>query len=97
MTPSNNGESIRLPLPPLTEENRRDLIRHARAETEQARVAIRNIRRQAIKDIKELVKEKLSTEDEGHTAEVDVQQLTDDHVKQMDQLLSDKETDLMTI
>lgn len=97
LTPANNGESIRLPLPPLTEENRRDLIRHARAESEQARVAVRNIRRHAIKDIKELVKEKLSSEEEGHTGEVEVQQLTDDHVKKIDDILAEKETDLMTI
>ncbi|MCY4655675.1 MAG: ribosome recycling factor [Gammaproteobacteria bacterium] len=97
VTPANNGDVIRLALPPLTEENRRELKKHAKSEAEQTKVAIRNIRRQAIKDIKEVVKEKMSTEQEGHTGETDAQKLTDNHVHRIDELLAEKETDLMTI
>ena len=97
LTPANNGDVIRLPLPPLTEENRREQIKRARSEAEHARVAIRNIRRGAIKDIKEVVKEKMSTEQEGHKGETDAQSLTDNHVQRIDGILAEKETDLMTI
>ncbi|MCY4143190.1 MAG: ribosome recycling factor [Gammaproteobacteria bacterium] len=95
LTPTSNGEVIRLPLPPLTEENRRDLIRHARLEAEQARVAVRNIRRDAIHDVRELLKERLATEDEAHQAERDLQTITDDKVNSIDEELAGKEKDLL--
>ena len=69
LTPTGTGDAIRLPLPPLTEENRRDLIRHAKSEAENARVSIRNVRRDAIANVRELVREKESTEDEGRRGE----------------------------
>lgn len=95
LTPANNGEVIRLPLPPLTEENRRDLIRHARAEAEHTRVAVRNIRRDAIHDVRELVKEKMASEDEGHQAETELQEITDRRVAEVDATLEVKEKDLL--
>ena len=95
LTPNNNGEVIRLELPPLTEENRRDLIKQAHAVAETARVAVRNIRRDAIHDIRESVKEKLASEDEGHDGEDDAQQLTDKHIEQVDGYLAEKEKDLL--
>lgn len=95
LTPATSGAVIRLPLPPLTEENRRDLIRQARHEAEQARVAIRNIRRDAIGDIRELVREKEATEDEGRRSEGDMQRLTDAHIHRVDAALADKESDLL--
>ena len=95
LTPASGGDVIRLPLPPLTEENRRDLIRHARQEAENARVAIRNIRRDAIGDVRELVREKEATEDEGRRSEENIQRITDDHVGRVDSALADKESDLL--
>ena len=95
LTPSNNGEVIRLPLPPLTEENRRDLIKHARAEAEHTKVAVRNIRRDAIHDVRELVKEKMASEDEGHQAEAELQDITNRRVDEVDATLEIKEKDLL--
>jgi len=80
LTPSSTGDVVRLPMPPLTEENRRDLIRLARQEAENARVAIRNIRRDVIADVRELVREKEATEDDGRRSEDDIQKVTDEHV-----------------
>ena len=97
LTPASSGDVVRLPLPPLTEENRRDLIRQARQEAENARVAIRNIRRDAIADLRELVREKEATEDDGRRAEDEVQKLTDAHVKRADEALTQKEADLIQI
>ena len=97
ITPINNGENIRLPLPPLTEENRKQLIRQAREETEGARVSARNIRRDARKDIQELVSEKEASETEGHAAETAIQEITDSHIKNLEALLDEKEKDLLTI
>lgn len=95
LTPASSGDVIRLPLPPLTEENRRDLIRHARQEAENARVAIRNIRRDAIADVRELVREKEATEDEGRRSEEDLQRITDAHIARADAALAEKESDLI--
>lgn len=97
LTPASSGDVVRLPMPPLTEENRRDLIRQARQEAEQARVAIRNIRRDAIADIRELVREKEATEDDGRRSEEAMQRLTDDHVARADAALAAKESDLLEI
>lgn len=95
LTPNNNGEVIRLELPPLTEENRRDLIKQAHAVAETAKVAVRNIRRDAISDIRESVKEKLATQDEGHDGEDEAQKITNQHVESIDQHLAAKEHDLL--
>ena len=84
LTPSSTGDVVRLPMPPLTEENRRDLIRVARQEAENARVAIRNIRRDVIADVRELVREKEATEDDGRRSEDDIQKVTDEHVRRVD-------------
>ena len=97
LTPASTGDVVRLPLPPLTEENRRDLIRLARQEAENARIAIRNIRREAISDVRELVREKEATEDDGHRSEEDIQKVTDAHVQRADAALTEKEADLLEI
>ena len=86
-----------MPLPPLTEENRKDLVKKAKAETENSRVAVRNIRRDAIADIREMVKEKLVAEDEARKGEESVQSITDDNMKSLDELLVLKEKELMEI
>lgn len=97
LNPSTAGNVIRVPMPPLTEERRRDLIRVARHEAEQARVAVRNVRRDANHDLKELVKEKMISEDEERRGQEIVQKLTDQYVKEVDQVLEEKEADLMSI
>ena len=97
ITPVSSGDVIRVPLPPLTEENRRDLAKQAKAEAENCRIAIRNIRRDAIADIRELVKEKEASEDEARRAEDGVQGHTDKRVGEVDQALANKEADLLEI
>ncbi len=97
LNPSTAGAVIRVPMPPLTEETRRGYTKQARAEAEQAKVAVRNIRRDAMADIKELLKEKEISEDEERRAGDDIQKLTDELVKRIDQLLADKESDLMEV
>jgi ribosome recycling factor len=97
LNPSTAGNVIRVPMPPLTEERRRDLIRVARHEAEQARVAVRNVRRDANHELKELVKEKMISEDEERRGQEIVQKLTDQYVKEVDQVLEEKEADLMSI
>jgi ribosome recycling factor len=97
ITPSSTSELVRVPLPALTEENRRDLAKQARNEAENARVAIRNIRRDAIAHIRGLVKEKEVAEDDARRGEEGIQKLTDKHVAQVDKALESKESDLMAI
>jgi ribosome recycling factor len=97
LNPSTAGKSIRVPLPALTEERRKDLIKVVRAEGEAAKVAIRNIRRDANSDFKSLLKEKEITEDDQRKAEEKVQSLTDKYVADVDDLLVVKEKDLMEI
>lgn len=97
ITPATSSDLIRVPLPALTEENRRDLARHAKQEAENAKIAVRNIRRDAIADVRELVKEKEVAEDEAHRAEDNIQKLTDKRVAEIDAVLSAKEADLMEI
>ena len=97
LNPATTGELIRIPLPPLTEERRKDMIKVVRAEGEAAKVAIRNIRRDVLGDIKSLLKDKEITEDEDHQAHDDVQKITDKYVKQVDEALVVKEKDLMEI
>lgn len=97
ITPASSGEVVRVPLPALTEENRRDLTRQARGEAETSRVAVRNIRRDAIHHIRELVKDKELAEDEAHRAEEDIQKLTDKRIGEIDAMVEAKEVDLMEI
>lgn len=97
LNPATSGKVIRVPLPPLTEERRKDMIRIVRQEGENARVAIRNIRRDANSDFKSLNKEKEITDDEMRQAEDDIQKLTDKYVSQIDKILEDKEKDLMEV
>ena len=97
ITPASSSDVVRVPLPPLTEQNRRDLVKQARAEAEQAKVAVRNIRRDAIADVRELVKEKEVAEDDGHRSEERIQTLTDKRTAEIDAALSAKEADLMEI
>ena len=97
LNPSNNGESIRVPMPPLTEETRREFTKQARHEAENARVAIRNIRRDANSDLKELEKEKEISEDELHRAEEQIQKITDKYIDAVEASLATKEQDLLSV
>ncbi|HIM54322.1 MAG TPA: ribosome recycling factor [Gammaproteobacteria bacterium] len=97
LNPQSMGQVIRIPLPPLTEERRRELVRVVKDEAEQAKVAIRNIRRDANSDCKELLKEKEISEDEARKAEDNIQKITDDHVKSIDDKLNQKENSLLEI
>ena len=97
LNPATAGTVIRVPLPPLTEERRKDMIRVVRNEAEGGRIAIRNIRRDAIHDVKELLKEKMIGEDEEHRAEEEVQAITDKHVGEIDRVLELKEEELLEV
>lgn len=97
ITPAANADSIRIALPPLSEENRRDLARHAKQEAEQARVAVRNIRRDAMGDVRDFLKEKEISEDDARRAEEDIQKLTDKRISEIDHALTEKEADLLKI
>ncbi|WP_375294521.1 ribosome recycling factor [Pseudidiomarina andamanensis] len=97
LNPAAAGTVIRVPLPPLTEERRRDLVKVVRAEAEQGRVAVRNIRRDANNDFKELLKDKEITEDEERKATDEIQKLTDTYIAKIDELLAEKEKDLMEV
>ncbi len=97
LNPVTAGEVIRVPLPPLTEERRKDLIKVVRNEAEKARIAIRNIRRDANTSFKELVKEKMITEDDERRAEDDIQKLTNEQIAMVDKSLEQKEADMLEI
>ncbi len=97
LNPATNGMVIRIPLPPLTEERRKDLIKVVRNEGEGAKVAIRNIRRDVLSDIKNLLKEKEIGEDDERKMQDQVQKVTDSYVAKVDELLKVKETELMEI
>lgn len=97
LNPNTAGTVIRVPLPALTEERRKDLIRVVRHEMEGARVAIRNIRRDANGDLKDLLKEKEISEDDEHRAQDAIQKLTDQYVAEVDKLLEAKEAELLEI
>jgi ribosome recycling factor len=97
LNPATAGTVIRVPMPALTEERRKDLVRVVRHETENARVAIRNIRRDANSDFKSLQKEKEITEDDERKAHDQVQKLTDQYIKIADEILEKKEQDLMEV
>jgi ribosome recycling factor len=91
------GTVIRVPLPPLTEERRRDITKVVRGDAENARVAVRNVRRDLLGDVKEALKERLISQDEEKRAEVDVQKLTDKYVAEIDALLAAKEKEIMQV
>lgn len=97
LNPAASGDTVRVPMPPLTEERRRELIKVVRHEAENARVAVRNVRREAIHQLKDLLKQKKVAEDEERRAQDDVQKLTDRHVAEVDKLLQQKEADLMAV
>ncbi len=97
LNPSNAGEIIRVPFPPLSEERRKELIKQVRGEAEDAKVAIRNIRRDCNQEIKELEKAKSITEDEQRRGEESIQKLTDSFIHKVDEMIAHKEKDLMEI
>lgn len=97
LNPANMGELIRVPMPPLTEERRRDLIKVVKGETENARVAVRNIRRDANAHLKDLVKNKEASEDDERRAIDDIQKMTDKYIAELDRAFAEKEKDLMAV
>jgi ribosome recycling factor len=97
LNPVTVGEMIRVPMPPLTEERRRDLTKVVKHEAETARVAMRNIRRDANAHLKDLLKEKKIAEDDERRGQDEIQKLTDRHIAEIDKLLQTKETELMAI
>lgn len=97
LNPATSGDVIRVPLPPLSEERRKELIKKVRAEGENAKVAIRNIRRDSNQHLKELLKSKSISEDEQRKAEDAMQKLTDSYIHQVDEILNKREKDLMEI
>jgi ribosome recycling factor len=97
LNPATAGTSIRIPLPPLTEERRRDLVKVVRHEGEGAKVAVRNIRRDANGQLKALLKDKKISEDADRQAQDEIQKLTDRHIQEIDRILATKEAELMEI
>ena len=97
LNPSTAGTAIRVPMPPLTEERRRDLVKVVKKEAENGKIAIRNIRRDANGDFKDLVKEKEISEDDEHRGQDAIQKLTDKHIEEVDKLLAVKEAELMEV
>lgn len=97
LTPVSAGTVIRVPLPPMTEERRKELVRVVRNSAEAGRVSVRSARRDALSDLKDLLKEKMVTEDDDRRAQEDVQKLTDKYVSQIDGLLKEKEAEIMDV
>ena len=97
LNPSNNGDVIRVPMPSLTEQTRKDYTKQAKAEAEHARVAVRNIRRDANTHFKDMLKDKKISEDEARRAEQSIQKMTDNYVAIIDRKFSEKEADLLAI
>jgi ribosome recycling factor len=97
LTPMTAGTVIRVPLPPLTEERRRDITKVVRQDAENARVSIRNVRRDVLADVKELLKEKEISQDDERKAEVEIQKLTDKHIADLDQQLAAKEKEILQV
>jgi ribosome recycling factor len=95
LNPVTAGTVIRVPLPPMTEERRRDLVKVVRAQAETGRVGLRNLRREALGDLKDLLKEKVITEDDERRGQDEIQKLTDRYVAAVDALLKDKEAEIM--
>lgn len=97
LNPAALGDLIRVPMPPMSEERRREMTKLARNEGEAAKVAIRNLRRDANEAVKRLVKDKLASEDEQKRCEAEIQKLTDRHIEEIDQLVAEKEKDIMAV
>ena len=97
LNPATMGETVRVPMPALTEERRKDLTKVVRHEGESARVAVRNVRRDAIQQLKDLLKQKKAAEDEERRAQDEIQKLTDRYIADIDKMLQQKESDLMAI
>lgn len=97
LNPANSGDIIRVPMPALTEQTRKDMIKRCKAEAEHGRVAIRNIRRDANSMMKDLLKEKDITEDEERRGQDDIQKLTDKYVAEVEEMLKKKEADLLEV
>ncbi|HCU89851.1 MAG TPA: ribosome recycling factor [Gammaproteobacteria bacterium] len=97
LNPATMGTVMRIPLPPLSEERRRDLIKVTKSEAENSRIAVRNIRRDAIHRMKELAKNKEISADDEHKGEDQVQKLTDSKIKEIDSILSDKESEMLEV
>jgi ribosome recycling factor len=97
LTPNNDGKTIRLNLPPLTEERRRDLVKIVHSRVEDARVAVRNVRRDSIKDLREFEEEKIISEDELKRGEEELQKMTDKYIKVVDEVGAKKEREIMEV
>ncbi|MET0985624.1 MAG: ribosome recycling factor [Steroidobacteraceae bacterium] len=97
LMPATAGTVIRVPMPPMTEERRREMTKVVRHEAENARVAVRNVRRDVMNELKDMLKEKLVSQDDDRRAQEDVQKLTDKHVAEIDQVLAEKEKELMQV
>jgi len=97
LNPSSQGEIIRVPTPPLTEERRKEMVKLVKGEGEDAKIAVRNIRRDANESLKKLLKDKACSEDDERRAQEDVQKLTDKFVTDIDKLLADKEKEVLTV
>lgn len=97
LNPQSMGDNIRVPMPALTEERRRELTKVARSEGEDSKIAVRNLRRDANEALKKLVKDKEASEDDERRAQDDVQKLTDRNVAEIDRLVAQKEADIMTV
>ena len=97
LNPSAMGELIRVPMPPMTEERRKELTKVVRSEGENAKIAVRNLRRDANEAVKKLVKDKLASEDDQKRAEADIQKVTDKHIADIDKLVASKEQEIMAV
>jgi len=97
LTPSNDGKTIRLTLPPLTQERRQELVRVVNARVEEGRISVRNVRRDVIKDLREFEHEKLISEDDLKRGEEDVQKLTDEYIEKMDKVGEEKEEEILEV
>ena len=97
LNPASMGDLIRVPMPPMTEERRKELTKVVRSEGENAKVSIRNLRRDATDAVKKLVKDKLASEDEQKRSEAEVQKITDKHIADVDKLIAAKEQDIMSV
>jgi ribosome recycling factor len=97
LNPATQGVVIRVPMPPLTEERRKELTKVVKSEGEETKIAIRNLRRDANEAVKKLVKDKLASEDEQKRSEAEVQKVTDKHIAEIDQLVAGKEQEIMAV
>ena len=97
LNPSSQGDTIRVPTPPLTEERRKEMVKLTKSEGEDAKIAVRNIRRDANEAVKKMVKDKTASEDDERRSADEIQKLTDKFVAEIDKLLAEKEKDIMTV